>query len=294
MESALALCRFAHFLSAMALFGMSLYVRLLAPPDLARALAPAARRVAAVAIPLASLSALLWVALEAASMTDSWSGLVDLDILESVLVDTAFGAVWQWRLAIALALLVALALGRHGPSTFTTLFSGLLLASLCVVGHASMQHGGVGALHRANHALHLLATGAWLGGLPPFALCLKAYRDPALRRDAVIAMRRFSFWGQFDVALVALTGAANVALTSGALPFPTTPYRALLCVKIALAATMIVIALVNRYVLAPRLKPDAPALRILTNTSIAEVVLGVVVVALVSVFGLLDPFLSAP
>ena len=50
------------------------------------------------------------------------------------------------------------------------------------------------------------------------------------------------------------------------------------------------IALVNRYVLAPRLKPDAPAPRVLTNTSIAEVVLGVAVVALASVFGLLDPF----
>jgi putative copper resistance protein D len=290
MESALALCRFAHFLSAMALFGASLYVWLLAPPDLGRALAPAARRIAAVAIPLAALSALAWIALEAASMADSWSGLVDADALQAVLTDTAFGAVWQWRLSVALVLLVALALGRHGPSGFMTVVSALLLASLCLVGHASMQHGGVGALHRVNHALHLLAAGAWLGGLLPFVLCLKAYRDPALRRDAVTAMRRFSFWGQFDVALVVLTGAANVALTSGAPPLPTTPYRALLCVKIALAATMIAMALLNRTVLAPRLKPDAPALRVLMRTSLAEVVLGTAVVALVSVFGLLDPF----
>jgi len=153
-----------------------------------------------------------------------------------------------------------------------------------------MQHGGVGALHRANHALHLLAAGAWLGGLPLFALCLNAYRDPALRRDAAIAMRRFSFWGQFDVALVVLTGAVNVALTSGAPLFPTTSYRALLCAKIAIAATMIAIALANRFLLAPRLKPDAPAQRILMRTSLAEVALCVVAVALVSVLGLLDPF----
>ncbi len=291
MESALALCRFAHFLSAMALFGVSLYVWLLAPPDLARAFAPAARRIAAVAIPLATLSALVWIALEAASMADSWSGLVDVDVLQGVLMDTAFGAVWQWRLVIAVALLVALAFGRHGPSTFMTVVSGVLLASLSLVGHAAMHHGGVGALHRANHALHLLTTGAWLGGLPVFALCLKAYRDPTLRRDAVSAMRRFSSWGQFDVALVVLTGAVNVALTSGAVPLPpTTPYRALLAVKIALVATMISIALFNRYVLTPRLKPNAPALRRLMRTSLAEVFLGVAVVALVSLFGLLDPF----
>ncbi len=291
MESALALCRFAHFLAAMALFGMSAYVRLLAAPDLARVLTPAARRTAAVAIPVAALSALAWIALEAASMVDSWSGLVDLDTLQGVLMDTAFGAVWQWRLALALALLAALALDRHGPSRFMTILAGLLLASLSLVGHAAMQHGGIGALHRANHALHLLATGAWLGGLPAFALCLRAYRDPALRRDAVSAMRRFSSWGQLDVALVVLTGALNVALTSGAAPFPpTTPYRALLCVKIALVATMISIALLNRYGLAPRVEPEGPALRILMKTSVAEVVLGAAVVALVSVFGLLDPF----
>jgi putative copper resistance protein D len=290
MESALALCRFAHFLSAMALFGASLYVRVLAPPDLARALAPAVRRIAAAAIPLAALSAVVWIALEAASMADSWGGLVEVDVLQGVLMDTAFGAVWRWRLAIALALLVALALGRHGPSTFMTIVSALLLASLCLVGHASMQLGGVGALHRANHAFHLLAAGAWLGGLPVFALCLSAYRDAALRRNAVMAMRRFSSWGQFDVALVVLTGAANVALTSGAPPFPTTPYRALLSVKIALVAAMIAVALVNRTVLAPRLRPDAPAARMLMRTSLAEVVLGVAVVALVSLFGLLDPF----
>jgi putative copper resistance protein D len=138
--------------------------------------------------------------------------------------------------------------------------------------------------------LHLLATAAWLGGLPMFALCLTAYRDPSLSVAAVTAMRRFSFWGQFDVALVVLTGTVNVALTSGlgALT-PTTPYRALLAAKLVLVATMIALALFNRYVLAPRLAPEAPALRTLMKTSLAEVALAAAVVALVSLFGLLDP-----
>ena len=153
-----------------------------------------------------------------------------------------------------------------------------------------MQAGAVGALHRANDALHLLATAAWLGGLPMFALCLKAYRDPSLSAGAVTAMRRFSFWGQFDVALVVLTGVANVALTSGlgALA-PTTPYRLLLAAKLVLVATMIALALFNRYVLAPRLAPDGAARRALTRSCVAEVALGAAVVALVSLFGLLDP-----
>jgi putative copper resistance protein D len=289
MEGALALCRFAHFLAATALFGASLYLRALAPAALAQALTPAARRIAIGAIPIIALSALAWFALEAASMTGDWSGLIDANALQGVLFDTAFGQIWQGRLLLALALVIALALRRHGPSTLMLTLSGLLLASLGLVGHAAMQAGALGALHRLNHGLHLLAVGAWVGGLPMFALCLNAYRDPALRRDAVVAMRRYSDWGQFDVALVVVTGLVNVALTSG-LPLPiTTPYRALLAVKLALVAIMIAIALVNRYLVAPRLKPGGSALRILMRTSLAEVALGAAVIALVSVFALLDP-----
>ncbi|MGH6797771.1 MAG: CopD family protein [Roseiarcus sp.] len=111
-----------------------------------------------------------------------------------------------------------------------------------------------------------------------------------LRQDAVRAMTSFSFWGQFIVAAIVLTGVVNIALTSGRPPIPpTTPYRALLVAKIVLVAIMISLALFNRFVLAPRLKASATALAILRLTSAAEVALGGVVVALVSVFALLDP-----
>jgi len=292
MEAALALCRFVHFLSTMALFGFNAYVALFTAPGVTRELTAAGRRVAAVAIPLALVSALAWLALEAAAMSDGWGGLVDPDVLRDVLTDTDFGIVWQGRLVVALALIGALAIGRHGPSLFLTLASGLLLASLALVGHATMQNGALGAFHRANHAVHLLTTGAWLGGLPAFALCLRMCRDPALRGEAMQAMRRFSFWGQFDVALIVLTGAVNIALTSGASPFPpVTPYRALLLLKIALVAFMIAIALFNRYILAPRLRQGERAAEgVMMKTSVAEVALAAVVVALVSLFGLLDPF----
>jgi putative copper resistance protein D len=290
VEAALALCRFAHFAAAMTLFGATAFVVVLAPPDLARALTPATRQIAAAAIPIAALSALVWLALEAASMAGDWSALADPESIGAVVTDTAFGAVWLWRLVLAAALVVALALGRGGPTFALVVGAALLLASLGLVDHAAMQAGALGALHRSNDALHLLATAAWLGGLPMFALCLRAYRDPGLRAAAVTAMRRFSFWGQFDVAVVVLTGIVNVALTSGAPPFPpTTPYRALLCVKIALVATMVALALFNRYVLAPRLTADGPARRALMQSCVAEVVLGAAVVALVSLFGLLDP-----
>jgi putative copper resistance protein D len=121
-------------------------------------------------------------------------------------------------------------------------------------------------------------------------MCLDAYRDDDLRQDAVRAMMGFSFWGQFVVAAIVLTGAVNSALTSGRPPFPpTTPYRAMLVAKIVVVAIMIALAVINRYVLVPRLKPGATTLAVLRSTSAAEVLLGSVVVAFVSAFALLDP-----
>jgi copper resistance protein D len=207
-----------------------------------------------------------------------------------VLSDTAFGPAWAAHLVLAAALVAVVLFGprmRCGP---TTLASGALLASLGLVGHAAMQTGAEGLLHRLNHAAHLLTTGAWLGGLIAFAMCLRAYDRDDLRKDAVQAMMSFSFWGQFVVAAVVLTGAVNIALVSGHPPIPpTTPYRALLIAKLGVVAIMIALALFNRYVLAPRLKSSPAALAALRLTSVAEIALGSLVVALVSVFALLDP-----
>ena len=107
-------------------------------------------------------------------------------------------------------------LRREAGWAAISLASAALLASLGLVGHAAMQTGAEGVLHRANHAVHLLAAGAWLGGLIAFAMCLRAYDRDDLRRDAVQAMTGFSFWGQLVVAAIVLTGLVNIALTSGA------------------------------------------------------------------------------
>ena len=103
-------------------------------------------------------------------------------------------------------------------------------------------------------------------------------------------MTGFSFWGQLNVAAVILTGVVNIALTSGRPPIPpATPYRALLITKIMLVGIMIGLALFNRFVLAPRLAASGKALALLRATVMAEITLASLVVALVSVFALLDP-----
>jgi putative copper resistance protein D len=288
--TALALCRVAHFLAAMLTFGMSEYLWAYAPERLKLALSPVVRRLALILSLVALVTAIAWLALESASMADDWSAGIDLDTVSAVLADTAFGHMWAAHLVLAAALVAVVAFGPRTRWAATSLVSAAVLASLGLVGHAAMQTGAEGVLHRANHAVHLLATGAWIGGLIPFAMCLRAYRRDDLRKDAVRAMMSFSFWGQLMVAAILLTGVVNIALTSGRPPIPpTTPYRALLVAKLLIVAMMIALAVFNRFVLAPRLKSSPTALAALRATSVAELALGSLVVALVSVFALLDP-----
>ncbi len=288
--TALALCRFAHFLAAMLAFGMSAYLWAYAPERLRVALSPVVRGLALIASVVALITGMLWLALESASMADDWSAAIDPEAIGAVLTDTAFGHAWASHLALAAALVAVVAFGPRARWAATSLVSAALLASLGLVGHAAMQTGAEGVLHRANHAVHLMAAGAWIGGLVPFVMCLRAYERDDLRKDAVRAITGFSFWGQFIVAAIVLTGVVNIALTSHHPPLPpTTPYRALLVAKLIIVAIMILLALFNRFVLAPRLKTSANALATLRATSIAEIALGCVVVALVSVFALLDP-----
>ncbi|HEY1865111.1 MAG TPA: copper homeostasis membrane protein CopD [Roseiarcus sp.] len=287
---ALVLCRFAHFLAAMLAFGMSAYLWAYAPARLRLALSPVVRRLALIASLVALITAIAWLALETASMADDLSAAIDPEAVRAVLIDTAFGHVWAAHLVLAASLVAAVVFGPRERWAATSLVSAALLASLGLTGHASMQNGVEGVLHRANHAVHLLTTGAWIGGLVPFAMCLRAYERDDLRKDAVGAMSGFSFWGQLIVAAIVLTGVANIALTSGRPPIPpTTPYRALLVAKIIIVAVMTSLALFNRFVLAPRLKRSANALAALRLTSAAEIALGSLAIALVSIFALLDP-----
>jgi putative copper resistance protein D len=290
MQAALALCRFAHFLSAMIAFGASAYVSLLAPIALRRPLWHSSRSLVLAAALVALVSAAFWVAMESAEMAGEWSGAWDPDTIEGVLFDTAFGRVWQVRLLLCAMLIGAVAVRSETLRGPRTGLAALVLASLGLTGHAVMQTGAIGALHRGADALHLLCAGAWIGGLAPFALCLRACASGELRGEAVTAMRRYSRYGHFFVGFVIVSGMTNVALTIGGPPFPlSSPYRALLATKMAIVASLAALALLNRYVIVARWGLSATALRALRTTSVIEIALGAVIVALVSVFGLLDP-----
>ena len=115
--------------------------------------------------------------------------------------------------------------------------------------------------------------------------------EPAFAEDTAKALRRFSFAGHIAVTLAILTGAANTLFIVGHPPTDwASPYQALLVAKIAVVAAMVALALANRYALVPRMgAPAGDAVRTLRRTTLVEVGLGVVAIALVAAFGTLDP-----
>jgi putative copper resistance protein D len=111
----------------------------------------------------------------------------------------------------------------------------------------------------------------------------------SLVRDA---LRNFSHMGYVAVALIALTGTINTLLLVGSpdAMFDTS-YGRLLAFKILLFLAMVVVALINRFRLAPRISREVSALRALGRTVALEQGLALAVLAIVSVLGTWPPAL---
>lgn len=236
------------------------------------------------------LGVLSLLPLQAALVGDGWADAFNLPLWQ-VYLGTAAGHGWRWQLPLGLLLALWLLVGPGVRSNHWLWgFSGLLLASLALGGHAAATAGWLGLAHQLNQALHLLATGLWLGSLPGVLLCLG--RPPAnLRDDAQQLLRSYSLPGQISVALALLSGAFNSLLILG--PdglLRLTPYSGLLLAKVLAVAIMVALALANRYLLVPRLGRGPRTWQLLRQATAVEIALGVVAVALVAAFSGLDPY----
>jgi putative copper resistance protein D len=250
--------------------------------------------VGAIVVLLSALSLLLSVT---ANMAGSAAAGLDPDTIAKVLFGTGFGRVWCWHLVFAvLAIGACLAPGASWRMPAILVLSLLLLVSLGWVGHAVMDQGPIKVIHVINQMVHLLAAGLWLGGLLPLAWLLSRARRPSsapwisLARDVV---PRFSRMGYVAVAALAATGAINSLLLVGHIEaLIDTPYGRLLGLKILLFSVMVVLALINRFRLLPRLRrqpqPSAP-IAALARSVFFEQALGFAVLAVVSVLGTWPP-----
>jgi len=250
--------------------------------------------VGAIVALLSGLSLLLAVT---ANMAGSAAAALDPDAISTVLFDTSFGRVWCWRLLFAFLLIVACLapLARRRISAILVL-SLLLLVSLGWVGHAVEGQGVARLVHQINQMVHMLAAGLWLGGLVPLTWLLGRARSPSgagwisVARDVV---PRFSQMGYAAVALLAATGAINtLVLVGSAEALADTPYGRLLSLKVALFSVMVVLALINRFRLLPRLRREPPSsapIAALARSVLFEQALGLAVLAVVSVLGTWPP-----
>lgn len=281
--------RFIHFTALMLVFGSALYGAWLAPVSIRRLMSRRFLRLQQHAALWSFLSALLMLAIQGGLMGSGWQDVIYVATWVAVL-QTQFGGVWLWQIVLALVTLVAALIV---PRTLPRLLLLLTLAQFALltgVGHAILHSGVIGALQQTNHALHLICAAAWFGGLLPVIYCMHMARG-RWQQQAVYTMMRFSRYGHLAVAGVLLTGIANVVFIQGfSLPWRTV-WGQLLLLKCALVLLMVAIALVNRYLLVPRMRQDSRRINLyfIWMTKI-EWGIGAVVLAIVSVFATLEPF----
>ena len=239
----------------------------------------------------------LWLLLLAKDIeARPWKDLFSNDTVFVVVTATQFGQVSIARFALALLLGLALLLrgrGEHGRGRLLACFLGaLLMGSLAWSGHAAGTPGSEGVVHRSSDFLHLVAAGAWLGGLLPLALVLRqSRRSSELSRAnfACTATFRFSTLGSIAVGALVLTGIVNTwSLVGNFTALIETQYGRLLLAKLGLFAVMVGIATFNRLRLAPML-PDAQTSRSLERNALIELAVGMTIVAIVGVLGALPP-----
>ena len=303
----LVIARWIHFASVFALFGAALFW-FYAPSSVAAdspASLTATRRLLRIAAPVAAFSGLAWLAGILVNMTSDpaspdWSLLKDPETLRLFFFETSFGVVSIIRLAFLATVVGVVALPLTGRMSLIALvqIGAVLLVSQAWLGHAAEGGAGLkGAAMIAAYGVHVLAGGAWVGGLAPLLFVLveqrRTARNPALENLKILY--RFSAMGVAAVTLIVVSGTINagfrVAGSFGKL-FDTA-YGDVLCAKLALVALMLALAFFNRFVAMPRLRSasgdcDAQTSALTRNVA-AELVLGALVLGAAAVLGVTPP-----
>ena len=319
MQGFMIALRAIHYAAVIALFGEFVFLFYVASPAM-RAMRRAHRdelpeprrrlfRLALWWVSAEMVTGLLWLVAQAAAMSGlSLVEALNRETLGDVLFQTQFGQVWMFRFGLSVALAALLLAGRRKALKRESailggcaLLAGILLASLAWTGHANAARGADRPIHLSADVIHLLAAGAWLGGLIPLARLFARARHAGTARALNIsaeAAQRFSVLGMTSVGALVVTGIANTWYTVGAVPaLFGTDYGRLLLFKLSLFAGMLALAASNRVRLTPRLAKSAQAaqraiaLARLQRNAIGEALLGLAVVAVVGALGVMTPAL---
>lgn len=297
-ETGLIAARFVHYVALALLFGTYAYWSFASE---AVTLQRHFRRLATLSAGLALLGSVLVLAATVAGLGGSYGSLSDLELWSAVVTETDFGRIWSVRLALSV-LVIAFAIGwrEQAPPTgrwVGVAIAGALVSTVAWTGHAAIEEGTAGQLHRWADALHLIAAMVWVGVLIPilWLLAAKSAAPHAVRR-----LTQFHSVGLVAVLTLLITGVVNsyfLVGTPSAL-FITT-YGQLLVTKLVLFAAMVALAAANRLSHAPALARNvsagtdtAASTARLRHAIQGELVLGVLVLAIVSALGAIAPAVS--
>ncbi len=243
---------------------------------------------------LAMAASATFLAATAAAMAGDPGAALSPSILAMTVGDTQAGHAFAARIAALAALIAAVTL--NAPRVATATLAGAALASLAWSGHGGADAGLKGGLHVSVDILHLLAAGLWTGAL---ARLLGLILKPGGEAEAARALARFSGAGSLAVAVLAVTGAATLALLVAPgdwAAIPASGWGRLLLLKLCAFAGMLAAAAANRFALTPRLAGDLAAsaptggtIRRLRASLGLETALAVVAVALAAWLGGLAP-----
>jgi copper resistance protein D len=210
---------------------------------------------------VALFSGLLWFLCSVANMSGTWAGVADHEVLWTVLNETTFGSVWMVRMLLA-AIILGVTAARPlrtataGRDLITACLAAGLLASLAATGHSQIEEGWMSLVHVGSDAAHLLAAGAWLGGLVPLGFILLGYSmgdgEPIVDVDRILL--RFSSMGYVAVATLVASGLINSWFLVGSVSsLLTTLYGQILLAKLGLFGAMLALAAANRFWLVSRM-----------------------------------------
>ena len=243
---------------------------------------------------LALLGALLSVA-GLLLMTSAMSGETELAALwphlQMMLLETDVGLAWALRMIALIVVLVQ-------PGKWLASMAGAVaLSSLAWSGHGAMDEGWLRLWHFLSDILHLLAAGAWLGGMLALVLLTRGGVDEARTRLLAAAVKRFEWIGAAIVLTLSVSGVVNYLFIVGPRLDDVLlgTYGMLLAIKVLLFAAMLVLAALNRFHLGPALERSIRdgqhgiAANALRRSVLLELGLALLIVALVAWLGTLSP-----
>jgi putative copper export protein len=248
----LRVARGLNLVSALSLFGIVVFALAIAAP-LARQqagivlLARLQRLLLASAL-LNLASAAAWLPMQARAMAGPAEGYALIEQLTLVATGSTFGRALLLRtLLLAAGALLAGGLSSRLRLAAATLAALAGLALQSRLGHAAAADS---ALLAIAGGLHVVAAGAWIGGLVPLAIAIATLPGT----EAGFAARRFSWIGLAAIGTLIATAFAQADALIGDLGgWFGTPYGLWALAKIAGLLTLLLLAAINRFIFTPRL-----------------------------------------